>query len=61
MAQINFQFEQDSPFPVAADRFDQKNEMFKRARWDPKLNSFFVWLDDVLGYGQQKSSKNFWR
>ena len=24
------------PFPIAADRFDQKNEMFKRGLWDPE-------------------------
>ena len=25
------------PFPVAPDRFDQKNEMFKRALWEKKF------------------------
>jgi epoxyqueuosine reductase len=28
---------QDLPFPVAAGRFDQKNEMFKRSLWDKKM------------------------
>ena len=28
---------QDLPFPVAAGRFDQKNEMFKRSLWDEKM------------------------
>jgi epoxyqueuosine reductase len=28
---------QDLPFPVPADRFDQKNEMFKRTLWDEKM------------------------
>jgi hypothetical protein len=37
MAQINYHPDQDSPFPVAADRFDQKNEMFKRAPWVPEI------------------------
>jgi reductive dehalogenase len=37
MAQINSQSEIDFPFPVPSDRFDQKNEMFKRSRWDPKM------------------------
>jgi len=27
------------PFPVAAYRFDQKNEMFKRSLWDEKMRS----------------------
>ena len=37
MTQINSQSELDFPFPVPSDRFDQKNEMFKRSRWDPKM------------------------
>lgn len=37
MTQINSQSELDFPFPVPSDRFDQKNEMFKRTRWDPKM------------------------
>jgi hypothetical protein len=28
---------QELPFPVAADRFDQKNEMFKRSLWDEEI------------------------
>ena len=28
---------QSLPFPVAGDRFDQKNEMFKRSVWDEKM------------------------
>jgi hypothetical protein len=28
---------QDLPFPVPTDRFDQKNEMFKRSVWDEKM------------------------
>jgi hypothetical protein len=27
------------PFPVAPQRFDQKNEMFKRSQWDEKMQS----------------------
>ncbi len=30
---------QDLPFSVAPYRFDQKNEMFKRALWDEKMRS----------------------
>ena len=37
MTQINMPSRLDFPFPVPADRFDQKNEMFKRVRWDPKM------------------------
>ena len=37
MTQIDSQSELDFPFPVPSDRFDQKNEMFKRTRWDPKM------------------------
>ena len=37
MTHNNFAFEPKFPFPVPADRFDQKNEMFKRVRWDPKM------------------------
>ena len=29
--------EQDPPFPVVPYRFDQKKEVFKRARWDEKI------------------------
>ena len=29
---------QTLPFSVATDRFDQKNEMFKRSRWDQKIH-----------------------
>ena len=28
------------PFPVPTYRFDQKNEMFKRARWDEKMKPY---------------------
>ena len=28
---------EDLPFPVPEDRFDQKNEMFKRSLWDEKM------------------------
>ena len=28
------------PFPVPTDRFDQKNEMFKRSLWDEKMQSY---------------------
>lgn len=28
---------QNLPFPVPTDRFDQKNEMFKRSLWDEKM------------------------
>jgi reductive dehalogenase len=28
---------QDLPFPVSEDRFDQKNEMFKRSLWDEEM------------------------
>ena len=28
------------PFPVAPDRFDQKNEMFKRSFWDEKMKPY---------------------
>jgi len=28
---------QELPFPVSADRFDQKNEMFKRSLWDEEM------------------------
>ena len=33
------QSEQDLPFPVPTYRFDQKNEMFKRAIWDEKMHA----------------------
>lgn len=44
------------PFPVAADRFDQKNEMFKRSMWDEKMRPhgmrFYrsVKFQDKVGY-----------
>jgi len=28
------------PFPIPADRFDQKNEMFKRSIWDEKMRPY---------------------
>ena len=47
---------QDLPFPVATDRFDQKNEMFKRGRWDqtalPHAMRFYkeVKFKEKVGY-----------
>jgi epoxyqueuosine reductase len=35
--QKNQDFNQDYPFPVSNTRFDQKNDMFKRALWDEKI------------------------
>jgi len=32
--------EQDTPFPVAEYRFDQKNDMFKRVLWDEKMKPY---------------------
>lgn len=40
MEQIKNQNEQEFPFPVSSYRFDQKNEMFKRAIWDEKMLPF---------------------
>jgi len=34
------QNEQRLPFPVADTCFDQKNEMFKRALWDPAMQPY---------------------
>ncbi len=34
------QSEEDSPIPVPNDRFDQKNEMFKRALWDERMRPY---------------------
>lgn len=28
------------PFPIPANRFDQKNEMFKRSLWDEKMRPY---------------------
>lgn len=34
-------YDQEQPsFPIQANRFDQKNEMFKRAQWDEKIKPF---------------------
>jgi hypothetical protein len=37
MKNRSFQNKEDYGFPVTGDRFDQKNEMFKRPLWDEKL------------------------
>lgn len=37
---------QNRTFPVATYRFDQKNEIFKRAHWDPKIIPFLESLND---------------
>jgi reductive dehalogenase len=37
MTQRQKNHEQAPPFPVVPYRFDQKNEVFKRARWDEKI------------------------
>ena len=39
MDQAYIQTENELGFPVADSRFDQKNEMFKRAFWDEKMQS----------------------
>ena len=39
MGQAYIQTENELGFPVADSRFDQKNEMFKRAIWDEKMQS----------------------
>ena len=58
MAPFNFQPEQDFPVPVAADRFDQKNEMFKRVRWDPQMrllaSRFYKEVNYKKSVGYQK-------
>jgi len=37
---------QNRSFPVVSNRFDQKNEVFKRARWDEKIMPLLKSLDD---------------
>jgi len=27
----------------------------------PRLNRFFLWIDDLLGYGRPPKEKNFWQ
>ena len=44
---------QDYPFPVPTDRFDQKNEMFKRSIWDEKMKPYGRRLYREAKYGEQ--------
>jgi reductive dehalogenase len=50
--------EEDYPIPVPSYRFDQKNEVFKRARWDKDLTCYYgpmhsqIKYRDVPGYRQ---------
>jgi hypothetical protein len=59
------------PFPIPTDRFDQKNEMFKRSLWDEKMRPHargfyeevlyeqaFGWIlsSDMIDYNPQRIS-----
>ena len=46
--------DQEQPsFPILANRFDQKNEMFKRARWDEKIKPLLKRLDEKVFYEEK--------
>ena len=47
------QLEHDYPIPVPSDQFDQKNEVFKRARWDPEILSWARPLHENVKYGDR--------
>jgi epoxyqueuosine reductase len=38
--------EYNPPFPVSSYRFDQKNEVFKRARWDERIIPYLKHLEE---------------
>jgi epoxyqueuosine reductase len=41
------------PFPVPIDRFDQKNEMFKRSTWDEKMRPYARGFYEEVVYQQK--------
>lgn len=45
--------EQNSPFPAATYRFDQRNEIFKRSAWDEKMKPYGRRLYREARYGEK--------
>ena len=56
MPQRNNGKKQNSSFPVLPHRFDQKNEVFKRARWDEKIMPYLKSLAEKK-YSQRDGYK----
>ena len=53
---MELQKEQDEfkwPFPIPTDRFDQKNEMFKRSLWDEKMQPYARGFYEEVVYQQK--------
>lgn len=57
------QIESDWPFPVPAERFDQKNQMFKRGIWDEKMRpyakGFYIDVEYLEKVGYRKCDYAF--
>jgi reductive dehalogenase len=47
------QLEREYPIPVPPVQFDQKNEVFKRARWDPEIMSWARPFHENVEYGDR--------